>query len=241
MNGTNKSAQIINVKCPKCETESEFTIYGCINATEENGLIQKVKDGSMFRHTCPNCQQDINIEYSFLYHQVDDALMIHYIVKDDETAKVIESLTNPSDEQKPVINGILERNTIIRIVRTKPQLYEKLAIYESGSDDRVVEILKLIVVSKFKNEKPDANVTDVFFNIKKKPGESDEEGIKVIQIYCDKKLEAEAEVNDTLYKKVFDDYVAGMPVLRADRNIIVNGAWASQTMKLKNATPNPAD
>lgn len=242
MSEISRNSKEITVKCTKCEQESTATIYGCFNATEENGLIQKVKDGSIFRHKCPGCGQEINLEYSFLYNQVNDALMIHYLIKDEEVAKVAACLSNPNEEQMQAVKSFLKNNTIIRIVRSKAQLYEKLAIYDSGADDRVIEILKVIVSTKFLKENPDKKIKYIFYNLKVKPGSDvDDESTRIIQIYCEDNSMAEAVVDDTLYKKIFDDYVSGMPVLRADRNLLVNNSWARRMIELKNATPNPAE
>jgi len=234
--------QIIKVVCPMCSAESEFEIWQCINATESNGLIEKVKDGTMFRHTCPACNKPINIEYSFLYHQVEDALMIHYCIKDEEAQSVINSITKPTAENKGYIQQMLDRSTIVRIVRTKPQLLEKICIYDSGYDDRAVEIMKLIVASQFAKENPDKKISHVYFNIKKKSADqSDAEGEKIVQIFVDNKPAAEASVNEEIYKKIFNDYVSSLPPLRADHNIVVNSGWAKGIMELKNAKPNPAE
>lgn len=233
--------RMLKIVCPKCQHESQFESWQCINATEENGLIEKVRDGSMFMHVCPECQQKINVEYSFLYHQVDDALMIHYCIKDEDVKAVIEALTHPNEEQQPFIRKMLENNTIVRVVRTKAQLLEKMCMYEAGMDDRVIEIMKIIVESKFKQDNPDKNVTGIFFNIMKRKDQPEDEGKKILQIYVDNKAEAEAEVNDELYKRVFEDFVSAMVPMRADRNVMVNPSWAKEVLKLKNAKPNPAE
>ena len=52
---------------------------------------------------------------------------------------------------------------------------------------------------------------------------------------------AQSEIVPETYKKVFEDYVSGMPVMRADKNLIVNSAWAKSIIDLKNAAANPAD
>lgn len=234
--------EMIKVKCSKCEQESEFEIWQCINATEANGLIEKVKDGSMFRHTCPHCQQAINVEYSFLYHQIEDALMIHYCIKDEDAQAVIKTLTEPTEEQKPIIKQMIDKGTIIRIVRKKFELIEKMCIYEAGFDDRVIEILKILVGATFVKENPDKKIDNIFFNIKmKQDAAPEDEGVKILQVYSEGKPIAETVVNEELYQKIFNDYVAAMPPLRADHNIIVNRNWARSVIDLKNAEANPAE
>lgn len=231
----------VKIKCPKCETEFDFKLYKNIVATEDNGLAGRVRDGSLFQAYCPKCSQKINVDHSFIYHNTDDSFLIHYCSGEDEIKAAVKSLTDPADAEKPVINELARRRSIIRLVNSREQLLEKMCIYDAGMDDRAIEILKHFVAGSYLRDNPDQKISNIFFNVVKKDGEDVENGRKILSIFVDKKQVAVSDVTETVYKQVFDGYISGMPLLREDHNIIVNAGWAKGIIELKNAKPNPAE
>lgn len=245
----------IHIKCPKCSSESDFEAHSVINATEENGLKEKVMDGSMFLHVCPECGAKINVEYSFVYHQPEDAFMVQYVVNDEEMKQAVSALTNPNEEQRKTVNILSENNTIIRIVRSKAQLLEKITIYEAGLDDRAVEIFKHIAAGNFLKENPDKQISKILFNMlaRNPEREQDEIGrqmeaaafedgmIRVVQIYCDNTFTAQAVLSPSAYKKIHEDFISAMQPLREDKNLVVDARYAGEILRLKNAKSNPAE
>ena len=231
----------ISVKCPKCEKEFDATIYTNINATTENGLAKRLRDGSLFLQYCPHCSQKINMEYSFIYHQVEDHLLVHYCVSDEDLERAQKSLTQPSDEEKQMVNALMANDTMIRLVRSKAQLLEKVCIYDAGMDDRVIEIMKHMVAGSFLRDNPDKKISNICFNVYTQSGQEIEVGKKFLEIYCDNNKVAQAEVTEELYRMVFDEFISAMPPLRADHNIMVTPGWAKGVIDLKNAKTNLAD
>lgn len=216
----------INVKCPKCGSESEFIGYRSINCQDDNGLKEKVCDHSLFLHECPECNTKINVEYPFLYHQVDDHIMFHYAITEENSKDVIQMLTDPQDDhQKSIVKSLSSQDYIIRIVRSKAALLEKIAIYDEGLDDRAVEIAKALLAAKFIKDNPDRKIGAIYFMV------SADEG-RVLQLYSDdKKFTAKAELTPELYQSVVSDFLDKLPPLRADKNLIVNQPWAAGFLK----------
>lgn len=219
---TNNS--LIKVKCPTCGKEHDFETWQCINVTDENGLKEKILNGQMFLTTCPECNQNINVEYSFLYHQVDDHFMVHYTIHDNETQSVLDMLTKPNKEQAPMVKNLSENNYIIRLVRTKADLIEKIIIYDEGLDDRAIEILKTVVAGRVLSEKPDIKISHILFKI------SADEG-RFFQIFSENKEVAKASFSQELYQKIVGEFIHKMPGLREDRNLFVNNRWAGDILK----------
>lgn len=230
----------IPVKCPKCGENSEFSGYRCISATEENKMKDKLLSGTMFKHICPKCQANINVEHSFIYHQPEDALLFHYVVEDEEMKNVIKTFTEPDEEQKKFVTALAKEYTIVRITRKRALLLEKIAIYDAGLDDRAVELIKVFAASSYLKDNPDKKLDDIFFNIRKNK-DNPENITKVLMLYTDNKQVGEVVITDKLYQQIYNDYIKSMAPLREDRNLIVNPAWAQNVMKLRNAKPNPAD
>ncbi len=231
----------VKVKCPKCGGEVDFKLYRNIVATEENGLAGRVKDGSLFLTYCPHCSQKINVDHTFIYHNVDDGFLVHYCANDDDLKNAVNSLTKPADAEKPVVAALAKKSSIIRLVRTREQLLEKMCIYDAGMDDRAIEILKHFVAGSFLKDNPDKKIDNIYFNVIKSDGQDAEEGKKILSIIVDGKQVAISDVTEQVYKQIFDGFVSGMPPLRADHNIIVNPGWAKNVIELRNAKPNPAE
>jgi len=230
----------IQVKCPKCEKESPFTIYPRITSDDE-GFWQKILDESLFMHECPHCRNRINVQYPFMYYKTEDHFLVHYCNSDEEVNNVVKMLTKPEAQQRQMVDQLIKDDTIIRIVRKRHHLIEKMCIYEAGMDDRVIEIMKFMFADAARKQKKDIQISDILFNVIKKEGEDLENGKKILQILSEGKIEAQGDVTDELYKKTFDDYVSAMPPMRADKNIIVNSGWARGIIQLKNSPPKIAD
>ncbi len=236
---THTMIEKVKIKCPKCGEESDFDMYKRIDATPENGLRNRLLDNSLFTLYCSHCSCKINVEHSFLYNQLEDNYIVHCCVNDKDAQDVINLLTKPTEEQKPVVNSLAKNNTMIRLVRSRQMLIEKLCIYDMGMDDRVIEVYKHMVAGSYLKDHPEDKISKLLFDAVKQQGE--EEYHKIIRIYVDDKNVAQAEIIPETYKKIFDDFISAMPVMRADKNLIVNASWAKSIIDLKNAAANPAD
>lgn len=212
--------RMLDIKCPKCGHVSQFLSWQCINATDDNGMKEKVCNQSAFLHKCPSCETSINVEYPFLYHQIEDCFMVHYAITDEHLASVIQILTKPeNDSQKNMVKQLSRKNYIIRIVRTKQALLEKIAIYEDGLDDRYVELYKTVVGSNFKKANPTKKITGLYFV------KTADEG-RIIQLYVDDKPYGKSVMDMDLYKRIVDDHNGFVPPLREDKNLVVDSVWA---------------
>ena len=70
--------------CPHCHRTAYFNIWNSINTKTDPETYGQVRRLSLFRFCCPYCRQTSTINYSFLYHQMESALMIYYIPEDEE-------------------------------------------------------------------------------------------------------------------------------------------------------------
>jgi len=79
------------ITCPKCGKESDFMIWDSINTTIDPEMKDKVRTGEAFIFQCPNCGERTNVNYTTLYHQMEDNIMIYYVVGDPQEAVEILS------------------------------------------------------------------------------------------------------------------------------------------------------
>ena len=79
-----------SITCLSCKKASDFDFYGSINTMLDPTLKQRVKNFDIFKFICPHCGSEQFVAYSFLYHQMEDKLMIYCCQDEEEIAKVRE-------------------------------------------------------------------------------------------------------------------------------------------------------
>lgn len=80
---------IEKVTCPSCHHEGDFELWDSINTALEPEMKEKVLNQSIFLYTCPSCGETFRLNYSTLYHQMEDLVMI-YLVPESEVKKTYE-------------------------------------------------------------------------------------------------------------------------------------------------------
>lgn len=137
----------INLKsfnCPKCHKSSEFKMYETVNVDLDNSLREKVLSGDLFNWECPHCKAKLMVQYDFLYHDMSNKFLLYYSPKNCKE-------TNMS------INNMLKkypgmRKSMYRTVDNYNQLIEKILIFESGLDDIMVELTKVLIKCREDNQ-----------------------------------------------------------------------------------------
>jgi len=144
------NTRTVQVTCPSCHAQGEFTVYKSINTKESPALKEKVRDGSLFQFTCPACGAKTTVDYPFLYHQPEDHYMINY-GKLEDGAKALEMLRGKGVALKDWA-AEMEKTTrpyVLRAVDDRLAFREKLFIFDAGLDDRLVEIYKFMVCYQY--------------------------------------------------------------------------------------------
>lgn len=139
------------IKCPKCGAEIEFTLWQSIN-TEMSFAIPDIISGKLFQVECKDCGFKTFVNYPMLFNDMIHGVMIYNTAPDsvEETEKAIEATKKLYDGRT-------------RIVTDQSTLREKTAIFNADLDDRVTEILKLIVMAQLEEQLAGRNVTGVYF------------------------------------------------------------------------------
>ncbi len=133
------------ISCTQCHREGKFPVWSSINTKLNPEMKEAVRNGSAFRFTCPYCGNSRDIDYGFLYHQMEDHLMIHYVSRFDNFDEVYKTYNT---SQEPNMEKLKEFNYTVRIVRSKDEFKEKLTVFDAGLDDRIIELQKLGVITK---------------------------------------------------------------------------------------------
>ncbi len=212
--------RIETITCPTCGKRSEFTIWESINTMIDPQMKAAVRDLSAFQFTCPKCGDTAQIDYGFLYHQMEDKIMIQYAPTDEYAEQFKQQISFFRNGNLPgIMKTILTDNYLIRMVRSKNELLEKLAIFDAGLDDRIIEIYKastipMILAANGKEDlvKDLMKKADLFFA---RIGQKN-----FIEIYENRKLAARIGVDPDLYELDVNISSGILPDLRSDELII---------------------
>lgn len=133
------------VKCPGCGQLSEMTVWQSITASDSPDLKDDLLKGKINIFRCPSCASAALMPTPMLYTDSEKNLMITFSPCNDEAEKyrLFDSVKTASKESGE-LSGLEEYN--LRFVSTYNELLEKLLIFDSGLHDKVIELLKLLVI-----------------------------------------------------------------------------------------------
>ena len=135
------------VTCSHCGKEHDIQTYPNINVKESPELKARIKDGTLFLWTCPDCGQVNLAPYQTLYHDPDEKVMIWLTPNSmsfSERALVdshIQAIAGQLAEDK---SGELLRGYALRRVKEAGELIEKVNIFDAGLDEIAMEMCKYI-------------------------------------------------------------------------------------------------
>ena len=189
----------MEIKCLKCGRSGDFAMMKTILPEDRDKLYSM----DVFNYTCPDCGHKTNIEYDTAYF--------------DEEKKQIVIFGGSS-----LIDQITD-DYLVRIVQTESQLAEKVHILEKERDDRIIELMKIIITAGLMGDskEPDfAVVYDVY---------EDNEQFAVVKESGELFI---LKWNEELYQSVLENYQDKLPPMRNRDDLIVDGAWAVQMMSM---------
>ena len=163
--GSNMSErEIQRIKCPKCGAEHDFEIWTRVNTDLDPILKEKVMNGEIFRTVCPSCGQQIGVVYPCLYHEMENKVMIYY-APGEEAMKNAQAAFDEGVDATFKERGFDHSKSGYRnrVVGSLYDLQEKIAIFDAGFDDRVVEICKVLIRSELQQSNPEAVFDDLLF------------------------------------------------------------------------------
>ena len=140
------------VKCPKCGAEIAFTLWDSIN-TDMDSAIPDIISGSLFKASCGACGYKTYVNYPMLFNDLIHGVMIYNATSE----KDIEEAETALDAMKKLYPGRT------RIVTDQSTLREKVSIFNAGLDDRVTELLKLIVMAQLQQQLAGKTLLGVYF------------------------------------------------------------------------------
>ena len=181
-----------SVTCPNCSTISEATMWESLNSIMNSAEVDRLLEGTLFVHECPNCHSSIELTYPCLYNDMEAHVMVQYIVNESETDEAIEIIEKTQASEEPQED---EAPIKTRIVTSHNALREKVLIFKDGLDDMAVEALKAVMKNRFIDEGQISGDAQVFYS-----GLTDTKDI-VLAFVVDERS-AETMVPQALYNRV---------------------------------------
>lgn len=146
------------VACPKCGAHKQAKLYSSINTSDGGKLKGKILDKSLFTFVCDKCGYKASLGYPCLYHDIEKGIFIQ--LAPDYSSSDIDML------QQTV--GGMDFSDIgdfkLRVVGTIEELIEKIKIFDTGKDDRIIELCKLFISKSVMEQKPDFMISRVYFD-----------------------------------------------------------------------------
>lgn len=137
------------INCPKCETENEVILWEKINVDMNPDLKEKLFSESINNLTCKNCGHTTRVDIPLYYNDAKKHYFI-YLVSDypmgvEEEEKLVSNL---NDKTLTILDEKYDNR--IRVVFDYYNLLEKILIFDSGLDDRVIEGCKILARTQLK-------------------------------------------------------------------------------------------
>lgn len=148
------------VPCPECGNTQNFVTWQNIIADLDPQLKEKVLNGELFVFTCEKCGKKFPISYPCLYHDMEKHLMV-YLTTD---ANAVEEMNKILFNSPETFEIQVRQGYIYRAVSTVNEMAEKIMIHDMKLDDRVIEIIKMLILFKSGNEGMDVdNIAGMFY------------------------------------------------------------------------------
>ncbi|QHI71410.1 CpXC domain-containing protein [Aminipila terrae] len=141
------------VECPECGNKQNYVRWQSIIADIDPQLKEKVLNGELFVFDCKKCGKKFPITYPCLYHDMGKHLMV-YLTSDKESINEMNKILFDSPETFEIQ---ARQGYIYRAVSTVNEMAEKIMIHDMKLDDRVIEIIKMLILFKSGNEGMDVD------------------------------------------------------------------------------------
>jgi transcription elongation factor Elf1 len=142
------------ITCPYCGSKQEIKLHSVVNGQTNIALKKKLLEGTFFEHTCPNCGEVHEIHYQVVYGNVDQGVTIYYTKNPFELSHATELL-------QKIINNSVECK-MARVVTSYMSLMEKIRIADCGLDDRIVEIVKIALLTSLNKDHNLGHVDEIY-------------------------------------------------------------------------------
>lgn len=133
------------IKCPKCAQMAEINVWSSITVEDSKDLKEELLKGKINIFKCPSCSAQALLPVPLLYHDKDKKLMISFTPTNDEMQKKqLFSQIKKSSKNSGELENFEEYN--LRFLSNYDELLEKILVFDNGLHDKVIEVLKVLIL-----------------------------------------------------------------------------------------------
>ncbi len=139
-----------------CGHEFEAILWDSVHISEETDLKSKILNGEINQIQCVKCKKRSYIEKNILYCDPNQKLLIQMYPHSDRP----KYLELESEHKKTIKSNSHLRGYRCRLAFGQHEMIEKIRIFDSGLDDRIIEMIKLKILEQDEivKETPDAEL-----------------------------------------------------------------------------------
>lgn len=183
------------IECPECGNKQEFMTFQNIIGDIDIEIKEKVLNGELFVFTCEKCGKRFPITYPCLYHDMTKKLMV-YLSQDENSIEEMNGILLGNSE---LYENQMSQGYVHRAVKTVNELAEKIMIHDMKLDDRIIEIIKMLIMFKSMNEGLDVDTIAGMFYY---PGK---DGSHEILIMFNDGRQSRIPIDEELMKETMDN------------------------------------
>ena len=210
----------VKIHCEGCGSDVYVGVKEFVDVTDNPEDKTALLEGTFFVTTCRNCGDRILVEYPIMYTDRERKLTIYMLPGGDpEVLEQLNSLTVPEKDIDP--------EAAFRLVTNGTDLIEKILIFDHERDDRLIELYKLVLAGKVREDWPDVTADDLLYY--------SENGSEFF-ILWDDDLEPGSEkltimLDEELYQRLKDDFGEALE-LEPNKYALVDQDWIEERVQV---------
>lgn len=225
---------IITATCPNCKKEFPFEVWNSVNVQLNPEMREKILNGSIFKFTCPHCKFSDQAEYPILYDDMENHFMIYFCREEDveENARQLKEIIAKIKDSVP---EEIFASSFFRITTTYIHFVEKIKIFESKNDDRLIELMKLDLLKDANRNNQENQTAFILFDMLPNEEFSPKVPVPSLVYYnenCEKESAFPISIIPGEVGKIKNEYD-----YLGDKSFVVGYEWAASyifTEKVKN-------
>lgn len=143
-------SQQVDITCVSCGRKLTITTWLSIHAQQHPALKTQLLQHSLHRKACESCGAVNTVAIPILYHDPKHPSMIWFNPNQHAPDEHIQNIM----DNLPV--EIMQRY-MFRIVSDMNSLIEKIRCFDDALDDRVMELVKLLLLQQWLKQHPDSS------------------------------------------------------------------------------------
>lgn len=160
--------QKIKLTCPKCGRPFQAEIFHSMTAQDDPELAQKLYSDdyrSLFQTRCPKCGFEASLVFPVLFNDLYAGMMIQFDPDVEHRTQNLNEFAEKINRTRADMekNGPYKPTYRFRFVSGLKEFKEKALIFRDGYDDRLIELVKMILFFKMFEQQPDIVIQELYY------------------------------------------------------------------------------